>query len=154
MMKEKDELENEFDDEVNVDQTSKGGKDNAENADVSAPQDYTMRHILLWEEDETRRNMSLEFLSDLLTGATIRAYATEEEAIEALDEDDWDTFVIDLMNENVSSSEFVKRANNYPAAILVAISFAFLELEERDPVKLEQIRRLFDVEKNATPLRA
>ncbi len=116
--------------------------------------DYTDRRILLWEEDETRRNVSLEFLTDLLSGAEIEAVATEEEALDALDNDDWDTFVVDFMNDGVSNSEFVKRANNYPASIVVAISLAFLELEERDPVKLEQIRRLFDVEKNASPIRA
>ncbi len=116
--------------------------------------DYTNRHILLWEEDEARRNASLEFLTDLLSGAEIVAVATEEEAIEALDNDDWDTFVVDFMDEGVSDSEFVKCANNYPASIVVAISFAFLELEERDAAKLEQIRRLFDVEKSAAPVRA
>lgn len=116
--------------------------------------DYTSRHILLWEEDDTRREACLEFLTDLLSGAEIEAVATEEEAIEALDNDDWDTFVVDFMDDGVSCSEFVKRANNYPASIVVAISFAFLELEERDATKLEQIRRLFDVEKNAAPIRA
>ena len=58
------------------------------------------------------------------------------------------------MNEGVSDSEFVKRANNYPAAIVVAISLGFLELEERDPLKQEQIRRLFDIEKATAPIRA
>ena len=112
----------------------------------SQPQDYTMRHILIWEEDETRRNTCLEFLTDLLSGATIQAFATEAEAIEALDFDEWDTFVVDLSNEGVSSSDFLKKANNYPAAIVVALSLAFLELEERDSLKLEQIRKLFDLE--------
>lgn len=117
-------------------------------------QDYTTRKILLWEDDASRRESALEFLSDLLTGAEIQAVASEEEAIEALDADDWDTFVVDFMNEGVSDSEFVKRANNYPAAIVVAISLAFLELEERDALKQEQIRRLFDVEKATAPIRA
>ena len=59
-----------------------------------------------------------------------------------------------LKEEYLQDSEFVKKANNYPAAIVVAISFAFLELEERDSVKLEQIRRLFDIEKATAPIRA
>lgn len=117
-------------------------------------QDYTSRKILLWEDDESRRQSALEFLSDLLTGAEIQTVASENEALEALDLDDWDTFVVDFMNEGVSDSEFVKRANNYPAAIVVAISLGFLELEERDPLKQEQIRRLFDIEKATVPIRA
>jgi CheY-like chemotaxis protein len=117
-------------------------------------QDYTSRKILLWEDDESRRQSALEFLSDLLTGAEIQTVASENEALEALDLDDWDTFVVDFMNEGVSDSEFVKRANNYPAAIVVAISLGFLELEERDPLKQEQIRRLFDIEKATAPIRA
>lgn len=127
-----------------------------ESTRTAEPQNYTMRNILLWERDESRRNMGFEFLSDLLHGATIRTVASEEEALEALSDDecDWDTFVVDLTAEGVSASEFVKRANNYPAAILVALSFAFLELEERDSAKQEQIRRLFDVEKPTPTLRA
>lgn len=125
-----------------------------EEQETPVTHDYTDRRILLWEEDEVRRTASLEFLTDLLSGAEIEAVATEAEALEALDNDDWDTFVVDFMDEGVSNSEFVKRANNYPASIVVAVSLAFLELEERDPVKLEQIRRLFDVEKNASPIRA
>lgn len=117
-------------------------------------QDYTSRKILLWEDDESRRQSALEFLSDLLTGAEIQTVASENEALEALDLDDWDTFVVDFMNEGVSDSEFVKRANNYPAAIVVAISLGFLELEERDPLKQEQIRRLFDIEKATAPILA
>lgn len=116
-------------------------------------QEYVHK-ILLWEDDESRRAAALEFLTDLLSGAEITAVSSEEEALEALDADDWEAFVVDFMNEEVSASEFVKRANNYPAAIVVAISLAFLELEDRDSLKLEQVRRLFVVEKAQPSIRS
>ena len=92
-------------------------------------------------------------LSDLLVGATFKAVKTEEEAMEQIENDDWDTFVVDFYTEGVSSSEFVKCANNYPGSILVAINMAPLTLpDERDPAKTELLRRLFDIEKPVTQL--
>lgn len=125
-----------------------------EDRETPSSRDYSTRKILIWEEDDSRRAKKLEFLTDLLSGAEIRAAGTEAEAIAALKDDDWDTFVVDFSNETVSSSEFVKLANNYPASILVALSLTFLELDEADNTKLEQIRRLFDVEKATSQIRA
>lgn len=125
-----------------------------EGRETPSSRDYSTRKILIWEEDDSRRAKKLEFLTDLLSGAEIRAAGTEAEAIAALKDDDWDTFVVDFSNETVSSSEFVKLANNYPASILVALSLTFLELDEADNTKLEQIRRLFDVEKATSQIRA
>lgn len=125
-----------------------------EDRETPSSRDYSTRKILIWEEDDSRRAKKLEFLTDLLSGAEIRAAGTEAEAIAALKDDDWDTFVVDFSNEAVSSSEFVKLANNYPASILVALSLTFLELDEADNTKLEQIRRLFDVEKATSQIRA
>ena len=114
---------------------------------------YSERRILIWEEDDTRRGACLEVLSDLLVGATFKAVKTEEEAMEQIENDDWDTFVVDFYTEGVSSSEFVKCANNYPGSILVAINMAPLTLpDERDPAKTELLRRLFDIEKPVTQL--
>ena len=74
-------------------------------------------------------------------------------AMEQIENDDWDTFVVDFYTEGVSSSEFVKCANNYPGSILVAINMAPLTLpDERDPAKTELLRRLFDIEKPVTQL--
>lgn len=137
-------MENDFDSEETLD----------EGGETPASRDYSARKILIWEEDDSHRAKKLEFLTDLLSGAEIRAAATEAEAIAALNEDDWDTFVVDFSEEHVSSSEFVKLANNYPASILVALSLTFLELDEADNTKLEQIRRLFDVEKATSQIRA
>lgn len=116
--------------------------------------DYSDRRILMWEEDDARREACLEVLTDLLVGATIKAVKTEAEAQEQLENDDWDTFVVDFYTEGVSSSEFIKNANNYPGSILVAINMGPLTLaEERDPARTELLRRLFDVERANTQIR-
>ena len=115
--------------------------------------DYSQRQILIREMDGARREACLEVLTDLLVGATIKAVATEAEALEQLEKDDWDTFVVDFYTEGVSESEFIKRVNNYPGSILVAISMGPLTLpDERDPAKTELLRRLFDMEKPAVQI--
>ena len=121
----------------------------------SAPviRDYSQRQILIWEEDDARREACLEVLTDLLVGATIKPVKTEAEALEQLENEDWDTFVVDFYSEGVSDSEFIKRVNNYPGSILVAISMGPLTLpDERDPAKTELLRRLFDMDKPTAQL--
>lgn len=121
----------------------------------SAPviRDYSQRQILIWEEDDVRREACLEVLTDLLVGATIKPVKTEAEALEQLENEDWDTFVVDFYSEGVSESEFIKRVNNYPGSILVAISMGPLTLpDERDPAKTELLRRLFDMDKPTAQL--
>lgn len=129
----------------------------SEDEESSAPvvRDYSDRRILIWEEDDARREACLEVLTDLLVGSTIKAVKTEAEAQDQLENDDWDTFVVDFYTDGVSSSEFIKNANNYPGSILVAINMGPLTLaEERDPARTELLRRLFDVERANTQIRA
>ena len=122
---------------------------------VPVVRDYSQRQILIWEEDDARREACLEVLTDLLVGATIKPVKTEAEALEQLENEDWDTFVVDFYSEGVSESEFIKRVNNYPGSILVAINMGPLTLpEERDPVRTELLRRLFDVERANTQIHA
>ena len=126
-----------------------------EEPEESAPivRDYSQRQILIWEEDDARREACLEVLTDLLVGAFIKTVKTEAEALEQLDSEDWDTFVVDFYSEGVSESEFIKRVNNYPGSILVAISMGPLTLpDERDPAKTELLRRLFDMDKPVAQL--
>ena len=128
---------------------------NAEENFVPQVRDYSDRRILIWEEDDVRREACLEVLSDLLVGAYFKAVKTEDEAMQQLEEDDWDTFVVDFYTEGVSSSDFIKSANNYPGSILVALNMGPLTLaEERDPSRTELLRRLFDVERANTQIHA
>ena len=64
---------------------------NAEENFVPQVRDYSDRRILIWEEDDARREACLEVLSDLLVGAYFKAVKTEAEAMQQLEEDDWDT---------------------------------------------------------------
>ncbi|MCF0215397.1 MAG: hypothetical protein HUK21_02865 [Fibrobacteraceae bacterium] len=160
MAKERDleDLEDEEMDDASLDNfDEEDGFSLGEGDDQEAPivRDYSTRRILIWEEDEVRRNACLEVLSDLMVGATFKAVATEDEALAQLDEDDWDTFVVDFYTEGVSSSDFIKRVNNYPGSILVALSMGPLTLpDEREPAKTELLRRLFDMEKSNSQIRA
>ena len=122
---------------------------------VPQVRDYSDRRILIWEDDDSHREACLEVLTDLLVGATIKAVKTEAEAQEQLENDDWDTFVVDFYTEGVSESDFIKSANNYPGSILVAINMGPLTLpDERDPSRTELLRRLFDVERANTQIHA
>ena len=148
MAKEQDEFEND-------DEMSEEAKEFFPEEEGLAPvvRDYSERRILIWEEDDARRNACLEVLSDVLVGAFFKAVKTEAEAMEQIENDDWDTFVVDFYTEGVSSSDFIKCANNYPGSILVAINMAPLTLpDERDPAKTELLRRLFDMEKPTVQL--
>ncbi|MBO7413709.1 MAG: hypothetical protein J6U20_08630 [Fibrobacter sp.] len=154
MLKEEFEDEFENDDEMDEAALEKFDED-PEEGFVPQVRDYSDRRILIWEEDEARRNACLEVLSDLLMGSTIKAVATEAEALEQIEADDWDTFVVDFYTEGVSESDFIKRVNNYPGSILVALSMGPLTLpDERDPAKTEYLRRLFDIERSGSQLHA
>jgi CheY-like chemotaxis protein len=143
-------MEKEFDtfDDEEFDESEKELLDEPLEEAVPVVRDYSQRQILIWEKDDARREACLEVLTDLLVGATIKTVTTEAEALDQLEKEDWDTFVVDFYTEGVSESEFIKRVNNYPGSILVAISMGPLTLpDERDPSKTELLRRLFDMEK-------
>lgn len=142
-----------FDDEEMDESAKEFFDDEPQENVVPQVRDYSERRVLIWEDDDVRRNACLEVLSDLMVGATIKAVKTEADAIAEIENDDWDTFVVDFYTEGVSSSDFVKMVNNYPGSILVAISMGPLTLpDERDPAKTELLRRLFDMEKPVAQL--
>ena len=153
------EFEDDFENDDEMDEEALDKFDDAEGEEeeeiVPQVRDYSDRRILIWEEDEARRNACFEVLSDLLVGSTIKAVATESEAMEQIEADDWDTFVVDFYTEGVSESDFIKRVNNYPGSILVALSMGPLTLpDERDPSKTECLRRLFDIERSNSQIHA
>lgn len=112
------------------------------------PRDYTGRKVLLLELDDSHRHLTLEALQEMLTGAVIGVAKTIEEGLDKLEEDEWDTFVLDLQEPTVSYSDFVKQINNLPETMVISIPFPTLVAgETRNRVKLEPLRKLFDIEK-------
>jgi CheY-like chemotaxis protein len=115
-----------------------------------APQyayDYKSRRILVWVEDKENQPQVEEALAFLLPLATIRIANGEEKAAELSEKEEWDTFVVDLTEENVSTSEFVKTANNNPEIMLVALNYSRLNRDgEQNEMYFEPIRKLFDLE--------
>ena len=115
-----------------------------------APQhnyDYKSRRILVWVQEEENLQQVEETLSFLLPLATIRMANNEKKAIDLSEKEEWDTFVVDLTEERVSISEFVKRANNDPDIMLVALNYSRLNRDnEQNEVYFEPIRKLFDLD--------
>lgn len=109
--------------------------------------DYKSRRILVWVEDKENLQIVEDSLAYLLPLATIRITDSEEKAIELSEAEKWDTYVVDLMEENVSTSDFVKMTNNDPDIMLVALSYPKLNREnEQNEVYFESLRKLFDSE--------
>ncbi|GHV12913.1 hypothetical protein AGMMS49938_06440 [Fibrobacterales bacterium] len=109
--------------------------------------DYRNRRILVWVQENGIRAATETSLLTLLPLATIRVANTEEKATEFLNKEEWDTFVVDLTEGGVSDSNFVKRVNNNPSAMLVAIHYPQLTEEgENSSLILESIRRLFELD--------
>jgi hypothetical protein len=114
-----------------------------------APQnicDYESRRILVWVQDNEYQQMVEESLAFLLPLATIRMVNSEKKATELSEKEEWDTFVVDLTEENVSDSEFVKMANNNPDIMIVVLDYSHLSKDnEQNEIYYEPIRKLFEL---------
>jgi len=109
--------------------------------------DYKSRRILVWIEDRETQPQVEETLAFLLPFATIRYVNSEEKATELSEKEEWDTYVVDLTEEGVSTSEFVKTANNDLEKMLVALNYSRLNREtEQNEMYFEPIRKLFVLE--------
>ncbi len=121
-----------------------------EKAEPERIYDYKSRRILVWVEDEENRQHVEEMLAFLLPLATIRIADSEKKATEISENEKWDTYVVDLTEENVSASEFVKVANNNPEVMLVALNYSWLSRDnEQNGIFFEPIRKLFDSENSS-----
>jgi len=109
--------------------------------------DYKSRRILVWIEDKENQPQVEETLAFLLPFATIRYANSEEKMTELSEKEEWDTYVVDLMEESVSTSEFVKAANNNTEIMLVALNYSRLNRDnEQSEMYFEPIRKLFVLE--------
>jgi len=109
--------------------------------------DYKSRRILVWIEDKESQPQVEDTLAFLLPFATIRYVNSEEKMTELSEKEEWDTYVVDLMEEGVSTSEFVKNANNNTEIMLVALNYSRLSRDgEQSEMYFEPIRKLFVLE--------
>jgi hypothetical protein len=117
--------------------------------DKPAPQysyDYKSRRILVWVEEEDNRPVVEETLAFLLPLATIRMVTSEEKAFEISEKEEWDTYVVDLTEENVSTSEFVKKANNNLDVAIIALDYSHIgKNSDNSEIYYDSIRKLFDL---------
>ena len=111
---------------------------------ISQVYDYKSRRILVWIGDKENQPQVEETLAFLLPYATIRYVNSEEKATELSEKEEWDTYVVDLMEERVSISEFVKTANNNLEIMIVALNYSRLNRDnEQNEMYFEPIRKLF-----------
>lgn len=114
---------------------------------ASMERDYSDRKILVMDHNPETCENTRDVLAELLTGAYVDLADTMEKGEIMLDENDYDTAVVDLRTEEVSKSEFVKKVNNSDL-VLIALTYEQLSLsDERSRFKLEPLRKLFEFEK-------
>jgi len=108
--------------------------------------DYKSRRILVWVEEEENRQVVEETLAFLLPLATIRMVTSQEKAFEMSEKEEWDTYVVDLTEEGVSTSEFVKTINNNQEVAIIALDYAHLgKNNDNTEIYYDSIRKLFDL---------
>lgn len=107
------------------------------------------RTVLLVEPNEDRMKTSEEILTEVLVGSTITAIDDIEDAIDALDEDNFDTVIIDFAIEGVTESEFIKVVNNDADIELISFNIDNLDMnDDNNRYKLEPLKKLFEKEKS------
>ena len=133
-------LEEDFDDDFEEFEDFK-----EEKPEIPCNYDYKSRRILVWVVEEEIQSMVEETLGSLLSLATIRVVNSEKKTLELSEREEWDTYVVDLTEEGVSDSEFVKMANNNPDVMLIALNYPYLNREdEQFAMYCEPTRKLFD----------
>lgn len=107
------------------------------------------RTVLLVEPDTDRLKVSLEILTQVLVGSSITSIDDMEDAVDALEEDNFDTVIIDFAIEGVTASEFIKVVNNDVDIELISFNIDNLDMnDDNNRYKLEPLKKLFEKEKS------
>lgn len=111
--------------------------------------DTSERIILVVDEEGQRRNETVSIITQILPNAVIEVANDPEEALEMMEEGDFDTFVVNFLMPGYSSSPFVKAVANHPEHPLL-IGFAADKMSDAvDPkkgLKIIPLKRLFDLD--------
>ncbi len=113
------------------------------------PTDTSERYILVVDEEGQRRTETMTIISQILPNAVIEVADDPEEALDVMQEGDFDTFVVNFLMPGYSASPFVKAVANHPDHPLL-IGFAADKisdaLDQRKGLKIIPLKRLFDLE--------
>jgi hypothetical protein len=116
------------------------------------PTDTSERIILVVDEDGQRRTETVSIVQQSLPNAVIEVADDPEEALEVMEEADFDTYVVNFLMPGFSASPFVKAVANHPDHPLL-IGFAADKisdaLDQRKGLKIIPLKRLFDLEVSA-----
>ena len=115
--------------------------------------DTSERIILVVDEDGQRRNETVSIITQILPNAVIEVANDPEEALDMMEEGDFDTFVVNFLMPGYSSSPFVKAVANHPEHPLL-IGFAADKMSDAvDPkkgLKIIPLKRLFDLDTSSS----
>ncbi len=113
------------------------------------PTDTSERIILVVDEDGQRRNETVSIVQQILPNAVIELADDPEEALEVMEEAEFDTYVVNFLMPGFSASPFVKAVTNHPDRPLL-IGFAADKisdaLDQRKGLKIIPLKRLFDLD--------
>ncbi len=113
------------------------------------PTDTSERIILVVDEDGQRRTETVSIVQQILPNAVIELADDPEEALEVMEEAEFDTYVVNFLMPGFSASPFVKAVTNHPDRPLL-IGFAADKisdaLDQRKGLKIIPLKRLFDLD--------
>lgn len=116
------------------------------------PTDTSERYILVVDEEGQRRTETMTIVSQILPNAIVEVADDPEEALEIMQEADFDTYVVNFLMPGYSASPFVKAVANHPDHPLL-IGFAADKisdaLDQKKGLKIIPLKRLFDLDVSA-----
>jgi PleD family two-component response regulator len=110
------------------------------------------RNILVVDEEGPRRQETVDIVQKILLNADIDVAASPEQALAMMKQNEYDTFVVNLLMPGYSSSEFVKEVHNHSSHPLIVGFSADKMSDAYDPkkgIKVKPLRKLF--EKDSPP---
>ena len=116
------------------------------------PTDTSERYILVVDEEGRRRGETVTIVSQILPNAVVEVADDPDEALEMMQDCEFDTFVVNFLMPGYSASPFVKAVANHAEHPLL-IGFAADKISDAvDPkkgLKIIPLKRLFDLDSAA-----
>lgn len=121
------------------------------------PTDTSERYILVVDEEGQRRTETVTIVQQILPNAVVEVADDPDEALDVIQEAEFDTYVVNFLMPGFSASPFVKAVANHPDHPLL-IGFAADKisdaLDQRKGLKIIPLKRLFDLDVNPDAAKA